>query len=69
MLTLPARPDGLVDEDLCAVSGMAAGPHCPHIHDYAIAGRPAPQPCDWHDDHGVVHYPHAAGGWLARAKH
>jgi penicillin-binding protein 1C len=68
-LTLPARPDGIVDVDICEVSGMTAGPHCPHVHDYAIAGRPPAEPCDWHDDHGLVHYPRAATGWLARAAH
>ena len=67
-LTLPARPDGVVDVEVCADSGLAPGPHCPHVHDYMATGHAALAACDWHDALGVLTYPVArARGWLARA--
>jgi penicillin-binding protein 1C len=82
-LTLPPRPDGhggdgdgdagaidAIDAiDVCAISGLAPGPHCPRVHDYALHGRPPPPPCTWHDDAGRLTYPAAASAWLARRLH
>jgi penicillin-binding protein 1C len=65
-LTLPARPDGVEPVVVCAISGMAPGPHCPHAHDYAAHGRAPAEPCTWHDDTGRVTYPDKAKRWLAR---
>jgi penicillin-binding protein 1C len=67
-LTLPARPDAIEPVDVCAVSGMAPGPHCPHAHDYVIRGRAPTEPCSWHDDTGRVTYPDKAKRWLARRR-
>ncbi len=65
-LTLPARPDDIDDVDVCATSGMAPGPHCPHVHDYVQHGHAPLAPCTWHDDEGALHYPAKADGWLTR---
>ncbi|TMQ12560.1 MAG: hypothetical protein E6J90_31130 [Deltaproteobacteria bacterium] len=65
-LTLPARPDGIDAVEVCAISGMAPGPHCPRVHDHVIAGRAPAAPCSWHDDTGRLHYPDKARRWLAR---
>jgi penicillin-binding protein 1C len=68
-LTLPARPDGIDDVEVCADSGLAPGPHCHHVHDYMAHGHAPLAPCDWHDAlTGALTYPVArAKGWLARA--
>jgi penicillin-binding protein 1C len=71
-LTLPPRPtgaDGVDDVEICAISGMAPGPHCPHAHDYVAHGRAPQQPCTWHDDQGHLTYPDRAQRWLARRAH
>ena len=67
-LTLPARPPGVVEIEVCATSGLAPTSHCPTIHDYIARGH-APLPSDsWHDEDGNVHYPDRARGWLARRR-
>ena len=70
-LTLPARPDDVVDVEVCATSGQRPGPHCPRIHD--VAAHPiSGGPCDWHRDdghgHATVVYPPRARGWLDRMR-
>lgn len=65
-LTLPARPDDVVPVDICPISGLAAGPSCPHARDYTVRGREQLAPCDWHDADGHVHYPARATSWLSR---
>lgn len=67
-LTLPGRPTDIVEVDVCEVSGMAAGPHCPRIHEHAVAGHAPTTPCTWHDDTGITHYPARALPWLNRRK-
>jgi penicillin-binding protein 1C len=67
-LTLPQRPDAIEPVEVCAISGMAPGPHCPHVHDYAVTGRAPTTPCTWHDDTGRLHYPDKAKHWLARRR-
>jgi penicillin-binding protein 1C len=64
-LTLPARPDGIVDVVVCADSGMLAVPSCPQIHDYAARGHEPPRDT-WHDELGRITYPARATGWLRR---
>jgi penicillin-binding protein 1C len=67
-LTLPPRPDGIDDVEICADSGMAPGPHCHHVHDYMATGHAPLAPCSWHDAYGALTYPLVrARGWLARA--
>jgi penicillin-binding protein 1C len=73
-LTLPSRPADIVDVEVCATSGQAAGPHCPRVHDVAKKGTAATKSnhvCDWHqsvaDGTTRVVYPTKADGWLRRA--
>ncbi|MFZ5916939.1 MAG: penicillin-binding protein 1C [Chloroflexota bacterium] len=59
----PARPfpqpDGLVQVEICPLSGMLAGPHCPHRQiELFIAGTEPDQTCDWHQ---VVRIDRATG--------
>jgi 1A family penicillin-binding protein len=43
------RPEGLVEADVCALSGLKAGPHCPYRHtELLIAGTEPQGECDWH---------------------
>jgi len=43
------RPEGLVEVEICALSGQRAGPHCPHRHEELfIAGTEPKEECDWH---------------------
>ncbi|HET9623617.1 MAG TPA: transglycosylase domain-containing protein [Kofleriaceae bacterium] len=68
-LTLPPPPggaDGVEPVEVCAISGMAPGPHCPRVHDYVARGRAPGEPCTWHDAAGRVTYPARARTWLAR---
>jgi len=68
-LTLPERPDGIDDVDVCAVSGLRAGPDCPHKHEHVAHGRAPRETCSWHrrSARGVdVVWPLAAQGWAAR---
>jgi penicillin-binding protein 1C len=68
-LTLPTRPDGIEDVEVCAISGMVPGPHCPHVRDVqsqSKAGMPA-QVCTWHASLGVT-YPARANGWRERTR-
>lgn len=67
-LTLPARPDGVEPVEVCAVSGMAPGPRCPHAHDYVLYGRAPAEPCSWHDGTGRATYPERAQRWLAHRR-
>jgi penicillin-binding protein 1C len=66
--TLPPRPAGIDSVDVCPVSGLLPGPHCPHLHDYVPSGRAPTDTCDWHREGGKLVYPPRAGGWLQRKK-
>lgn len=70
--TLPPRPrdgsDGIEAVDVCPVSGLLAGPHCPHLHDYVATGTAPKTSCDWHQPGGALVYPPRAKGWLNRTK-
>jgi penicillin-binding protein 1C len=69
MLTLPARPPDVEDVDVCAVSGMKPGPHCPIKHEVVAKGRGPTETCTWHVDRDgrvEVVYPAQAQGWLRR---
>ena len=65
-LTLPPRPPGIEEVDVCPVSGLRPGPHCPHLHDYVPAGKAPQDTCDWHRGAGPVVYPPRAAGWQRR---
>jgi penicillin-binding protein 1C len=70
-LTLPARPDGIDDISVCAVSGMAPGPDCPRKHDHAAHGHAPTETCTWHRRTGAaveLHWPAEAAGWAARQR-
>jgi penicillin-binding protein 1C len=69
-LTLPARPEDVEDIDVCAISGLRPGPHCPIKHDVVARGRGPTKTCDWHEEvEGRVRivYPAQAAGWERRA--
>jgi penicillin-binding protein 1C len=69
-LTLPARPDGIESGSVCPLSGMRAGPDCPHQKLERFASGHAPgRTCDWHrraGDSVVVRYPVEAQPWARR---
>jgi penicillin-binding protein 1C len=69
MLTLPGRPDDVEEVDVCAISGLAPGPHCPIKHEVVAKGRGPTKTCDWHvqvGDHVELRYPAEAQGWVRR---
>ena len=72
MLTLPARPppSDVEEIDVCAVSGMKPGPHCPIKHEVVAKGRGPTQTCTWHvlgpDGRIETIYPAEAAGWQRR---
>ena len=42
-------PDEVLTRDVCALSGLAAGPHCPTVEKgFALRGRSSPRLCDLH---------------------
>ncbi len=66
-LTLPRRPLGIEDIQVCETSGMLPSETCPQIHDYAHAGHGPTEVDTWHDPKtGEITYPTRAAGWLAR---
>lgn len=67
-LTLPPRPDDVDTVEVCALSGLTPGPHCPRVHDYVRHGHPPAAPCTWHDATGRVRYPDKAARWFARRR-
>ncbi|HUT77938.1 MAG TPA: transglycosylase domain-containing protein [Polyangia bacterium] len=71
--TLPKRPQTLVSDRICPLSGMLAGPDCPHgkVEHFAPGTAPA-KTCDWHERHGDeirVRYPTEIARWAARTRH
>jgi penicillin-binding protein 1C len=67
-LTLPRKPDGVVEIEVCETSGMLPSATCPRIHDYAHRGHGPTQIDTWHDATGAVVYPARAHGWLSRTR-
>ena len=69
-LTLPGPPGGVTTAVVCPLSGMPAGPDCPHRkREHFAAGRAPTRSCDWHRHEGgraVVRYPVEARAWAAR---
>jgi penicillin-binding protein 1C len=65
-LTLPERPDGIVEADVCALSGLVPSAGCVHHKRELFAAGHAPdRTCDWHRD-GHIIYPAAAARWAHR---
>lgn len=67
-LTLPKRPAGIEDIEVCAISGGKPGEHCPRMHDHAAHGHGPDEPCTWHKPDGSLEYPARAKGWLERKR-
>jgi penicillin-binding protein 1C len=66
-LTLSERPNGVVQTDLCPLSGKLRGPHCPHHkHDFALAGSVPHERCTWHGADGTIRYPAELRAWSQR---
>jgi penicillin-binding protein 1C len=65
-LTLPARPAGIDDVEVCADTGMPADDHCPRIADHVAHGYVPRDPGITRDERGALHYPSRADGWLRR---
>jgi penicillin-binding protein 1C len=62
------RPEavGAMAVDICAVSGMLAGPACPRITEWFAPGSVPRAECDWHHD-GVLTLPALYAEWAAQA--
>jgi penicillin-binding protein 1C len=72
-LTLPPPPAGVVEAEICSVSGELAGPNCPHrkLERFA-AGRAPTSTCSWHVREGdgvAVRYPTAVAAFMEREAH
>ncbi len=71
-LTLPARPAELETAEVCPLSGLRAGPHCPHrIREQFRPGTVPTRTCDWHrvqDGHLVIRYPDDVAAWARRMR-
>lgn len=64
--SLPPRPSGIEEVDVCPISGLLPGPRCPHVHDYVTSGKAPRTVCNWHREDGALVYPARAQGWLQR---
>jgi len=69
-LHLPGPPPGVETALVCPLSGLPAGPDCPHQKlEYVASGRVPAHPCDWHhreDGHVMVRYPPEIRPWARR---
>jgi penicillin-binding protein 1C len=65
--TAPPRPDGLVEAEVCPLSGMAPGPACPlRKRELFRAGTVPRARCNFHVlacGHSEVRYPPEVAGW------
>jgi penicillin-binding protein 1C len=60
-------PAGLVEGEVCPLSGLRPGPHCPHRrHDQFLAGTVPTETCDWHREDGTIAWPDELYGWARR---
>jgi penicillin-binding protein 1C len=64
--TLPPRPSGIDDVDVCADTGLPADDRCARIRDHVAHGYVPRDPGITRDDSGRLHYPPRATGWLRR---
>ncbi|MGE5662774.1 MAG: penicillin-binding protein 1C [Deltaproteobacteria bacterium] len=65
---VPVPPPGVESLPVCGISGMKAGPTCPHVtRELFVAGTAPGRECDFHANGGEFHrIPVAYAGWLAR---
>jgi penicillin-binding protein 1C len=72
MLTLPEAPAGVVEADVCALSGMRPSADCPHtMREHFRAGGAPREVCTWHRrEQGrlVVSYPAEVRAWAERQR-
>lgn len=72
-LTLPARPAGIVERHVCALSGKIATRDCPHRKlERFRAGNVPSETCDWHrlgGDGLEIEYPVELASWADRNRH
>jgi penicillin-binding protein 1C len=70
--TRPERPTGIVEAEVCPLSGMLPGPRCERRKgELFLAGNVPRRPCTWHVEacgRAAVRYPAEVESW-ARAKH
>jgi len=66
--TAPDRPNTLVEEEVCPLSGKKPGPYCEHRkRELFVVGHTPAETCDWHRMVcGVVSvvYPESVKGWV-----
>ncbi|HEX6537401.1 MAG TPA: penicillin-binding protein 1C [Gemmatimonadaceae bacterium] len=67
--TLPS-PAGVGDVpvEICRLSGLRAGPECPHVTEWFVPGTEPARSCDWHRDGRVVLPPEYAQWVEQRAR-
>jgi penicillin-binding protein 1C len=68
-LTLPPRPDGIVERAVCRLSGLRPGPYCATKSEFFVAGSEPVDTCTWHRlRHGrvTVEFPAALAAWATR---
>ena len=61
-------PPGTTEVQICALSGMAAGPYCTGLTREWIRNEAIPQVCTWHTAAGLF-YPPEYRSWLAERFH
>jgi penicillin-binding protein 1C len=65
--TAPPRPEGVVEADICPLSGKLPGPYCEHRkREVFVAGHVPTETCDWHQlvcGVPTVVYPDAVRAW------
>ncbi len=71
-LSLPQAPDGVVEVDVCALSGLRPSDNCPHTrHEPFRRGAVPTETCRWHrrvDGRVVVEYPAEIRAWAERTR-
>jgi peptidoglycan glycosyltransferase len=51
------RPDGIVEQDICAISGKLPGPDCPVVKEVFVEGNRPKETCPVHQRVTVVQFP------------
>lgn len=60
----PAAPETLERREVCALSGAAPGPGCPHrVQDWLPREHPPLEPCAWHRPDCPVNWPSEYRAW------
>jgi len=61
-----ADPQGVERTPICALSGLAAGRHCPTVVDEWLAT--STHDCDWHTDSCAISWPSEFAAWAAESE-